>query len=119
MRRLSVAIEKVNALAAVLYLIGLALFYWTDYPDLWGGLLIITGVVWLIRQFLLGRMVDCLFVIIVFAGSWASHYWIFYPYVIIPALLAVGALYVIIEQIVSYWSQVHRAKRHDKAPSSE
>lgn len=111
MRKLSVAVEKINCLAAFLYLVGLGLYFWVDYPDLWGGLLAITGVVWLVRQFLLGRIVDCLFVIIVFGGSWASHYWIFYPYYIIPGLLALGSLYVIVAEITCYWTRLNRERK--------
>lgn len=102
MHRLSVAVEKINSLSAILYLIGLGFYYGSGYPDWLGALILLTGFVWLVRQFLLGRMLDCLFVLIVFGSSWTSHYWDFYPHVVIPGLLAAGALYVIIEQVVSY-----------------
>ena len=105
MRKLIVAEEKINSLAAALYIVGLAVLVFTCYPDLWGGLTIITGAVWLVRQFLMGRILDLFFIVVVFGGSWACHYFIFYPYYIIPGLLAVGALYVIVEQIAVYWRQ--------------
>lgn len=97
-----VATEKVDCLAAALFVIGLALLFYFDFSHLAAGVTASIGIAIVVRQFLLAKIVDVIVGLVVFAGIFISLYWNLKSDYVVPILLTVGSIYYIAMRIVHY-----------------
>lgn len=99
-----VAKEKINCLAAALFAIGMAIIAYFHYPHLWAGIATVVGITIVVRQFLLGRLVDMLVAIILFLAIFIVSYWELRENLVVPIILIIGGVYYIVSQISLYRS---------------
>ena len=91
--------EKITGLCAFLFIVGIAGLFYIGYPDLWAGIMLVSGAAMVIRQLLLVRFVGLLIAVVVFGGAWAAQFYDFHPRVVVPLAATVGALYVLVVQL--------------------
>lgn len=94
--------EKINCLAAGLFIIGMALMAYLQYSQLWVGIIVVTGITIVVRQFLLGEIVDMVAAIVFFLATFIVAFWDLNPNRVVPIILGIGGIYYIVSQITQY-----------------
>jgi len=97
-----VAKEKINCLAAGLFILGMILMAYFRYSHLWPGVVTVLGVTIVVRQFLLGRIVDMVAAIVLFLAIFIVAFWELRADLVVPILLIIGGAYYIVAQIMAY-----------------
>ncbi len=115
MTKFVVSSEKINAVSAALFLIGIIIINVIGPFNLWSDLLVNLGIVLAVRQLLVGRPYDLIVILIVFGGCFATLYFHYAERVVVSTLLGVGALYLIVAESLSYYSR-YRSLRASSLP---
>ncbi len=91
--------KRAHTLSTALFLIGLAILFFTD--AWWPGIMLVIGLPLALRQYLLGRLYDTFISLLVFAGTFITVQYDISWRIFLPTLFTLGAIYVLFREFVS------------------
>lgn len=90
--------KRAGALSTALFLLGLASLIFTQVW--WPGIMLIIGLPFALRQFLLGRTYDAMISLLVFVGTYITVQFDISWKIFLPVLFTIGAIYIIFREFM-------------------
>lgn len=88
--------KRATALAAALFLVGLASLIFTE--AWWPGIMLIIGLPLALRQFLMGRTYDMIVTLLVFIGTFVTVQFDISWQLFLPILFTLGAVFILLRE---------------------
>lgn len=105
-----------NVIAAIVFIMGAAMFSYMNVADWLPALIIIAGVAVIVRQLLQGKTLDVMVCFVIFGGAFFCSFFNFMARIFLPAFLVLGSVYYILRQFFEFGI---RTKRSEKIPHGE
>ncbi len=100
--------KRAKLLSTVLFLIGLTILIFTE--AWWPGIMLAVGFPLALRQFLMGRSYDMAVSLLVFVGTYVTVAFDISWRIFLPALLTLGAFYILVRE----WSESNSETEEEK-----
>lgn len=103
--------KKAQAISTALFLLSLAVLIITN--AWWPGIMLAIGLALALKQYLLGRIYDMGISLLVFVGTFVTVQFDISWKILLPALFAMGAVYVLIREFIGVDGEPETEKEED------
>ncbi len=103
--------KRALTFCAALFLIGLLFLLFTN--AWWPGIMLVIGIPFALRQFLLGRTYDTMVSLLVFVGTFITVQFAIEWKLLLPVLFTIGAIYLIFREFMEVTAETEAEREDD------
>jgi predicted membrane protein len=103
--------KRAHTFASALFLLGLAILIFTD--AWWPGIMLVIGIPFALRQYLLGRTYDMMISLVVFVGTFVTVQYEIAWQVLLPTLFTLGAIYILFREFMEIKTETEAEREED------